>query len=99
RASSRILVALPIDNPDVPLPVDVNAVRKQKHSRAPAGHELAGIVELVDNRPVRPGAGIGAASFGNPNRGAVAVDVDRARRSPRASFGQGEEILDGAIRI
>ena len=67
--------------------------------RAEALHQLAGCVELQDRIERRAEAGVRAAALADPDRLAVAVDVDGARRAPRPPLGHLEVVLDRLVRI
>ena len=98
-------VVVRVGHPDVAVLVDVNAVGERDHPGAEALHELAGGVELqhgIERRHLtvrRIGAAVHPASFADPDRSAVLVDVDGARRSPGSTGGQFEVVLDRLIRI
>jgi hypothetical protein len=91
--------AFGVGHPDVAIPVHMDAVRKEEHPRTEALDELASVVEFQDDRQVRAGAAVRTASLSNPDGPAVAIDVNRARRSPRPPRRHREMVLDGLIRI
>src|SRR6185295_19026581 len=86
-------------HPNVSLFIDVEAVRKDEHSRAETFHELPGLVELENDGQVRTGATIPAASLGNPNGFAVGIDVNGACRTPVSAVGHLRPAFDGLIWI
>ena len=98
-------VVVRVGHPDVAVAIDVDAVRERDHAGAEALHELAGRVELqhgIERRHRagrRIGAAVHAAALAHPDRSAVLVDLDGARRSPRAARGQLEVVRDGLVRI
>ena len=92
-------VVLPVGHPDVAVVIDVDPVREDHRPGAEAGEQLAGRVELEDRISVESEAGVGAAALADPDRLAVLVDVDGARRAPRAPLGHLEVVLDRRVRI
>jgi len=83
----------------------VNAVRENQHAFAKRLDERAVGVEFQNGRHVlnlirrRIEAAVAAAALGDPDRLAVLVDVDGARRSPLAAVGKFEIVLDRVVRI
>src|SRR5262249_35622944 len=58
-----------------------------------------GRVELQDGGKGGSGTRVRAAALGDPDAAPVLVDLDRARRSPRAARGQLEVLLDRLVGI
>ena len=104
RQSRR--VGLVVGDPDVSVFVDEDAVGRHDHAAAEHLDDAAVLVDVQDRIDGRQLAGgrIGnavsrAAPFGHPDRLAVLVDVDRARRTHHPSCRQLDEARDRLIRI
>ena len=100
-----------VGHPHIAIAVDMKAVRKQKQPGPETLHQRAGRVELENGVEIRAVAGERAtrleerrgreraAALGDPDAGAVRIDVDPAGRAPRPAVGQLSPVLDGAVRI
>src|SRR5262245_55399047 len=77
----------------------MDTVREDKHPCPKAVDDFAGRIELKHDRQVRPRAGVCPASLSNPNGPAIAIDINRARRSPYPSLGQYSPVPDCFVRI
>src|SRR5688572_1852863 len=88
-----------VDDPHVPLPVDVNAVRKDEHLGAEAPDELSRRIELHYDGQVRSDARVGAAAIGDPDRLAVDVRLDGAYRSPHTAVRQLKWVANARVWI
>ena len=62
--------ALPVRQPDAAVFLDPYTVRKDEHVRAEAVEQFACRVEFQYGRQIRTGAGVRAASFGDPHMAA-----------------------------
>src|SRR3989442_15420578 len=98
-------VVLTVGHPHVALAVDEDAVREDQHPLAEALHELAARIELEHRGQIRHLTAraiettVLLTAFGDPDRFAVLVDLDGARRSPRAPFRQLEVAFNRLIRV
>ena len=98
-------VVLTVGHPHVPVAVDEDAVRKDQHAGAEALDQFARRVKVQHRIGRRHLSGraietaICGAALGDPDRPAVLVDLDRARRTPLASLGQLEIVLDAPIWV
>src|SRR3954470_3432455 len=98
-------IVLAVGDPHVAVAIDMDAVREDQHAGGEAFHQLAAGVEFHHRRDVHDLAGraietaVQAAALRYPDRLAVLVDVDGARRSPRAAFGELEVVLDGGVWV
>src|SRR3989442_4077163 len=98
-------VVLTVGHPHVALAVDEDAVREDQHPVAEALHELAARIELEHCGQIRHLTAraiettVLLTAFGDPDRFAVLVDLDGARRSPRAAFRKLEVAFNRLIRV
>lgn len=100
RAATPTAAGAPaVDHPDVVVSVNEDAVWREHESGAEVRHERAGRIELEHWVERGSGATVRAAPLGDPHAHTVAVDRDRARRSPGASFGHLGPARDRLIRI
>ena len=88
-----------VGDPHIAIPVDVEAVGKDKHPGAEAFRHVTGWIDLEDWRHVRAVAARAAAALEHPDALAVAIDIDADRLSPFAPVWKLGPILDRAIRI
>ena len=97
---SRHVVGV-VGDPHVAIPIDMDPVWRHDHARAEASDQFARGVEQQNgiDRGVGWTPAVPAASFRDPNRSAIFVDVDGADRAPRSTFRQLEVILNGPIGI
>src|SRR5215472_13906228 len=82
-----------------PSELNLPTVRPVDHATTEARHQLAGGVELLDRRDIRALAGLCATAIVNPDAGAISIDVDSDRLSPRTAFGKLCPILHCAIGV
>ena len=97
RRTRRVVLA--VDDPDVAVAIDGDAVREDDEAGAEALDQLS--VPRRTSAPDRASsqARVRAAALADPDADAVLVDVDRTRRAPRAPFGQLRPAFDGAVGI
>ena len=88
-----------IGDPDVAVLVDGDPVRRLDQARSKVRDQISVGVELENRIERRADAVVDAAPLGDPDAGAVLVDVDGARRSPGATLGHLRPALDGLIGI
>jgi hypothetical protein len=88
-----------IDDPDVALSVDVDAVRENEHFRSEATDQLARCIELHHDGQVRPHTRVGAAPVHDPDRFAIDVGLDGTDRPPHASRRQLKRVADAFVWI
>ena len=98
-AASARTVVLTIGHPDVPVAIDVNAVREVQDPGAERFHQVAVRVELQDRRQARTGARVLLATLRDPDAHAVAIDLDRARGAPDATLGQFRPTRDRLVGV
>ena len=78
----------------------MNAVREDHQALAEAVQELAVCAEMHDRVDIgRVRARVRAATLSDPNRFAVLVDVDCARRTPGPTFRQFEMVVNRLVWI
>jgi hypothetical protein len=79
---------LAVGHPDVVIRVDEQAVRVDEHAGAEARDEPARGIEFQKRRQVRSVTRGGAASFEDPDRLAVTIDVDAVDLADLAATGE-----------
>src|SRR5262249_8320204 len=88
------VLALGVGDPDVAVAVDKNSVRKPEHSGPETCHQLAGGVEFEHRSEVRAGTGVGPATLGDPDTGAVGIDRDASGGAPGSALRHLRPVLD-----
>src|SRR5215471_21732353 len=87
-----------IGHPHVTLGIDENAVRRDHQACTETLDQLSSLIEMQDRIEHGIRTRVGAAALSDPDRFAVAVDLDRAGRSPRAAGRHPGPVLHRAIR-
>src|SRR5262252_1828063 len=88
------VLALGVGNPDVAVAVDKNSVRKHEHSGTETFHQVSGSVELEHGSEIRAAAGVGPATLGDPDTGAVGIDRDAGGGAPGSALRHLCPVLD-----
>src|SRR5215813_10957759 len=81
------VLALGVGNPDVAVAVD-------KNSGTETFHQVSGGVEFEDGSEIRAGAGVGPATLGDPDTGAVGIDRDAGGGTPGSALRHLCPVLD-----
>jgi hypothetical protein len=94
RAARRLRgIVLSVGHPDVAIAIDVQPMREDEHALREARDQLPCRIELEQRRQARHltcraiETRVRTAALANPDATTVAIDVDGARRSPRAPLG------------